>query len=255
MNAGPAESKPLAGSPPDAGWSWKKIFLVILFAFAAHVAFVDLLGAKKTVPPRAVTNVPVFHLADNASEFVRLTDPTLFVLPHAEDYAPAAWSRTPAVKSPSFSWTEAPPFLAPDAGTLGTAFNTFMQTNRFVTVALHFKPEPQPVPLLPASELLLPQDSTWQLAGEIAQRPLLNTLTAPSPAVNGLIEPIKPSRAQLLVDKGGEVVSTVLLDTSGDNPADQTALALARTLRFAPADRLMFGEIIFHWHTVPTNVP
>ncbi|HEX7571231.1 MAG TPA: hypothetical protein VF492_12080 [Verrucomicrobiae bacterium] len=252
MNAGPAESQPLAGLPPAAGWGWRKIFLVILFAFAAHVAFVDLLGAKKTVPPRAVTNVPVFHLADNASEFVRLTDPTLFVLPHAEDYAPAAWSRTPAVESPSFSWTEAPSFLASDAGTLGTAFNTFMQTNRFVTVALHFKPEPQPVPLLPASELLLPQNSTWQLAGEIAQRPLLNTLTVPSPAVNDVIE---PSRAQLLVDKNGEVVSTVLMDTSGDNPADQTALALARTLRFAPADRLMFGEIIFHWHTVPTNAP
>jgi hypothetical protein len=252
MNAGPAEPQPLAGAPPDAGWSWKKVFLVILFAFAAHVAFVSLLGAKKTVPPRAVTNVPVFHLADNASEFVRLTDPTLFVLPHAEDFAPAAWSRTPAVEPPSFNWTEAPPFLAPDTGTLGTAFNAFMQTNRFVTVALHFKPEPQPALLLPASEFLLPQNSTWQLAGEIAKRQLLNTLAVPSPTVNDVIE---PSRAQLLVDKNGEVVSTVLLDTSGDNNADQTAVALARTLRFAPADRLMFGEIIFHWHTVPTNAP
>lgn len=252
MNAGPAEPQPLAGLPPSAGWGWKKVFLVSLFAFAAHLAFVSLLGAKKNTPPRAVTKVPVFHLADNTSEFVRLTDPTLFALPHAEDFAPAAWSRTPVVESPAFILTNSLPFLDPDAGTLGAAFNAFMQTNRFVTIALHFKPEPQPQPLLPASELLLPQNSTWNLAGEIAQRPLLNTLTVPSPAMNDVLE---PSRAQLLVDKGGQVVSTVLLATSGDNPADQTALALARTLRFTPANRLMLGEIIFHWHTVPTNAP
>jgi hypothetical protein len=40
--------------------------------------------------------------------------------------------------------------------------------------------------------------------------------------------------------------------------ADQLALQLARQLRFAPAPQLMFGRIIFNWHTVPVttnNVP
>jgi hypothetical protein len=50
----------------------------------------------------------------------------------------------------------------------------------------------------------------------------------------------------------------VLLQSSEDAEADRLALDLARTLQFAPADRLMFGEIIFNWHTVPvaiTNAP
>ena len=66
---------------------------------------------------------------------------------------------------------------------------------------------------------------------------------------------IAPSRVQLLVDKNGDVVSVVLLETSGYDPADQTALALARSLRFVPAEKLMFGEIIFNWQTVPTSAP
>jgi hypothetical protein len=69
-----------------------------------------------------------------------------------------------------------------------------------------------------------------------------------------------PSRVQLLVDKDGFVASAVLVE-SGDYaadhcpPADQTALELARTLRFMPAEKLMFGEIIFNWRTVPANAP
>ena len=81
---------------------------------------------------------------------------------------------------------------------------------------------------------------------------MLNTLSPPSPAVNDVIP---PSRVQLLVDKSGNVTSTVLLETSGYDAADQQALELARTLQFVPADKLMFGEIIFNWHTVPLNAP
>ena len=252
MNAGSAETQPLAGLPSAAGWNWKKTFLVILFAFVAHLALVSLLGAKKNAVPRPVKNVPVFHLADNASEFVRLTDPTLFARSPAEDFSAAAGASQPVGEPPSFHWTETPPFLAPAVSTLGAAFNAFMQTNRFVTTVLNFKPPPLPGPLLTTSEPLLPQISTWQLGGEIAGRRLLNPLTAPTPMVNDVLE---PSRVQLLVDTDGNIVSAVLLDASGDNNTDQTALTLARTLRFAPAARLMFGEIIFYWHTVPTNAP
>ncbi|HEY4952387.1 MAG TPA: hypothetical protein VII71_03270, partial [Verrucomicrobiae bacterium] len=40
--------------------------------------------------------------------------------------------------------------------------------------------------------------------------------------------------------------------------ADQRALVLARTVRFAPSTHLTFGRLIFNWHTVPvsaTNAP
>ncbi len=66
---------------------------------------------------------------------------------------------------------------------------------------------------------------------------------------------IPPSRVQLLVDQNGNIDSAVLLESSGDDAADQQALGLARALRFAPADKPMFGEIIFNWHTVPASAP
>jgi hypothetical protein len=49
------------------------------------------------------------------------------------------------------------------------------------------------------------------------------------------------------------------LEAAGhDDAADQRALELAGTLRFAPSSRLTFGKLIFNWHTVPpaaTNAP
>jgi len=67
------------------------------------------------------------------------------------------------------------------------------------------------------------------------------------------------------VDPAGGVVSAVLLPPDlglesdlHDDHADQTALNLARTARFAPAARLTVGQMIFNWETVPppaTNAP
>ena len=250
MNAAPAET------PPAAGWGWKKFSLFVALAFVVQLALVFLLGAKKNAAPRMVKNVPVFQLAGSGSGLVRLTDPTLFVLPQPEDFTAAGWSRPPAVTNLLFRYTEAPSFLAsPAAASLGAAFKTFMETNQVEVFHPGFKPEPPPLMPEGAIESLLPQMSTWRLTGEIAGRQILNALSAPTLAVNDVIA---PSRVQLLVDKDGTVASDVLLESSGYDAADQQALELARTLRFAPADRLMFGEIDFHWHTVPlatTNAP
>ncbi len=111
MNFPAADPQPFAAGRPTTGWSWKKTICLILLAFAAHVAFIFLLGAKKTAPPRAATNVPLLRLADNSSELVRLTDPTLFALPHAEDFGASAWPNPPAITDAAFSYTEPPSFL------------------------------------------------------------------------------------------------------------------------------------------------
>jgi TonB family protein len=139
-----------------------------------------------------------------------------------------------------------------NTASLGATFTAFMQTNFFAAAQLDFKPEPQLTPPQTSVPTVLPQNSTWQLVGEIAGRKILSAISAPALAVNDVIA---PSRVQLLVDKNGDVVSVVLLETSGYDPADQTALALARTLRFVPAEKTMFGEILFNWQTVPASAP
>jgi hypothetical protein len=262
MNAGSAKAHLFPEPPPATSWGWKKLLLVIVLAFATQVAFVFLLGTKTTVPPRPVRNVPVFQLAHHADEFVRLTDPTLFALPDPDDLAAAGSPVSPDLLNPAFHYTEPPAFLAaPAAATLGAAFNAFMQTNRGPAFTPSFKPEPQRLAPEAGIVTALPQSSAWHVVGDLAGRPIVNPITVPSLAVNDIIA---PSRVQVLVEQDGHVASAVLLDSSEYDdtdhytPADQQALDLARTLRFAPADRLMFGRIIFDWHTVPvanTNAP
>jgi hypothetical protein len=237
----------------------------VALVFAAQVALIFALGEKKFPPPRAVTNVPQITLADDTDELIALDDPTLFVLPHANDFSSAAWRQMPAVPQPSFRWTEPPGELpAPALENLGAVFTRFMRTNPFAAPLLDFKPEPKlSEPDLPMPPMFA-ENSTLRISGELAQRRLLNEneIHLPSLPFNDVLA---PSKVQALADPEGNVVSAVLLPS--ENPmetlgradkGDTNALAIARSLRFAPSSRPMFGELIFNWRTVPlaeTNAP
>jgi TonB family protein len=243
----------LAGpKPPGAGWTQNKFVFLITFVFALHVALIFILGGKKPIVPRTVTNVPRLQLADNAGELIALDDPTLFARPNAHDFVTAFWQRPQIVAPPNFDWTEAPRYLPPPAEKLGASFREFMQSNRPPERALNFKPEPRMSEAVVNFDSALPPATTLQISGELARRRQLNPVELPSIPVNDVIP---PSKVQALVDPAGNIASAVLLESSANNDADQLALKLVRNLRFAPAPRLMFGEIIFNWHTVPTNAP
>ena len=68
----------LAESKPGEGWSRARWLSVIALVFAVHVALIFLFGEKKTIVPRAVTNVPRLNFADKGSPLLALNDPTLF---------------------------------------------------------------------------------------------------------------------------------------------------------------------------------
>jgi hypothetical protein len=136
-----------------------------------------------------------------------------------------------------------------------------MQTIPPPEMPLNFKPEPKLSEPVIAVDDAMPPATTMQISGELSQRRWFNQIELPSLPWNDVIA---PSKVQALVDPAGNVVSAVLLPDNGIEAAahydlaDQLALQLARSLRFAPAPRLMFGEIIFNWHTVPlttTNAP
>jgi len=249
-----AEPQPLAdGNVPDAGWSLSRWILIIALALAAHVALIFTFGSKKQIIPRPAAVVPQIHLADANNELVALTDPTLFALPHAEDLGALIGQNLNMFGQPSFRWTEPPPFLPISPAALGANFAGYMQTNRFPTAGLDLKPAPQTALLFLKYESALPQASTFHLAGKIAQRRMLNQIDVPALPYNDVL---KPSRVQVLVDENGNVVSDVLLGSSEYDVADQKALELARKARFAPEPGLMFGELIFNWHTTATtNAP
>ena len=223
---------------------------------AAQVALVFALGEKHFPPARAVAKVPQLTLADGTGEAMALDNPTLFALPHANDFASVAWTNIRIVKQPD------PPgeLRSPGAENLGAGFVRFMQTNPFAAPPIDFKPEPE----LSAPVLSLPPAfapiSISQIEGDLAQRKWLNAVSLTDWPYADVIA---PSRVQVLVDADGAVVSAILLprDNPGevhDTAADQHALELARAARFEPGSRLTIGRLIFNWHTVPlaeTNAP
>ena len=242
----------------DIRWSWKKLFVFTLFMFAAHVAFVFLTGSKRTLHPRAITDVPRFQLASDSSGLLALDDPTLFALPHVEDFVPAIWRQMPEITGPSMRWTEQPPFLPPAIESLGASFNAFMASNRFDELALNFKPAPQlSVPDV-RLESMLPKHSSMNIEGALAGRQLLKPVNVPTLAYNDIIA---PSRVQVLVDRAGNVISAVLLPSESalENAGraeigDASALRIVRKLHFAPAPSLTLGELVFNWHVVPVTI-
>jgi hypothetical protein len=257
----PSAVSPVLPPPQAEGWTRNKFLFFIAFALAFHVALIFIFGTKQQMVPRGVMKVPHLQLADNTDEFIALGDPTLFARPNAHDLVTAFWRRTPAVAQPDFNWTGSPRYLEPAPENFGAAFHEFMPPDRPADFPLDLKPEPRLIaPEVPVDEAM-PQATTMEITGELAQRRLLNTNTIALPSLR-LNDVIAPSRVQALVDTAGNVFSSVLLpsdsaleDAGRSEIGDSNALVIVRSLRFAPAPRLMFGEIIFNWHTVPTNAP
>jgi len=258
------QANPLVPEPEarEGGWSRRRWLAWVTLVFAAQVAIISALGEKHFPPRRVVTNVPQITLADGANELIVLNDPTLFALPHPMEFASAFRVQTPALKPPSFRWTEPSGWLPLSSNVLGAVFDEFMQTNRFTGFKLQLKsPLEFSIPVAPTEPALAPA-STLRIEGDLAQRRLLDPVLVPSLPYPDVIA---PSRVQVLVDAAGNVVSAVVLPP--DNPqesagryegADRRALELARTARFAPGSRLTLGRLIFNWHTVPlpaTNRP
>jgi len=244
-------------------WSRRRWLTLIALVFAVQLAVIFEFGEKRFPPPRAVVNVPQLTLADNSGELLALEDPTLFVLPHANDFASAVWRQTFVPPQPSFRWPEPPgELLSPAGEILGAVFIRFMQTNPFAQFSPDFKPPAKlSEPVLPLPPVFA-NASTLQIEGDLAQRQLLNPVSLTNWPYADVIA---PSKVQVLVNEAGVVVSAVLFPPDNRagaaaqyEPADRRALKLALAARFAPSSRLTVGQMIFNWRTVPppaTNSP
>ncbi len=264
MNDAPAESS-------VRKWTWTRWAAAIAVVFALHVILIFIFGARKPISPLPVKNAPSLALVgESGGDWSALNNATLFALPANNGFAGEMWAQLPPANFRKLDWTEDPHWLSatssvPIAG-LGLAFNSFVQTNRFASVHFDFNQPPQvTAPAIPAQPPLA-QNSTLQIEGEIAKRPLLTPMKLPSWTNTDVIA---PSVVQVLVDAAGDVVSAVFLppenfsDESRGADADQSAVKLARTARFAPlpdndgetqigpVSRFTFGQLIFNWQTVP----
>jgi hypothetical protein len=244
-----------AASLDPRPWTARRQWTIFILILAAHAVLLVVFSDKKSRPVRPVTGVPTLRLAPANDEYIALSDPTLFALPHAHDFVTPVWTQPRTNTPPAFQWTADPSWLPLPAAQLGKAFGRFMDTNQFAAWTPDFKPEPKFSSPALSLDWALPQRSALHLRGELAQRPLLTPLILPDwPDA----DVIAPSKVQVLVNAAGQVISAVLLapdygyETATHDPgADLQAVVLARGARFGSAPGITVGQMIFMWHTVP----
>jgi hypothetical protein len=258
-----AIESPASGSeaPPSQSWSLTRWMVWVIVAFAVHVGLVFAFGNRKPIVPRFVANAPQIRLTTSRSELQTLDDPTLFVFPHPQGFAARAWLPLPKVEFAPFRWTEPPQLLDLPAAKLGSAFLHFAETNVVPRIEVGTLTPVETTPLIASDpQTNLKQHSTLSLSGSLAKRRWLNApaLLRSWPAADLLTNSV----VRIVVDADGQVFSPALLPPgSGSKAADQYALEMARSARFARlprSARQMIGSLVFEWHTTPvpdTNAP
>ncbi len=246
-------------------WSRRRWLAVIALALMLHVGLILWLGERKAVTPRPPVKGPAMYLpADQTADLPGLSDPTLFVLANRHGFSGTAWLNVPLMEYRLKEWTEPEPLPAP-APELGQTLNEFVRGNFSQPFEVARKPEPQldtmqyTPPAIPGAT-----QSTLTIDGELTSRPLLSIFKLDSwPAAQILTN----SDVLVAVNPEGTVFSAVLMakcgpkDDSGASAADASALELAKSARFqplrwngpgqpaAPAGRLTWGRLVFHWCT------
>jgi hypothetical protein len=261
MNATAQGSPDVANEPVKRNWSMSRWLIFVIVTFAIHVGLVFAFGNRKPLVPRTVANAPQIRLAQGRSESQALDDPTLFALPHTRGFSAATWLQLPKVEFAPFRWTEPPQLLELPIAKLGSAFLQFAQTNAVPKLELETLGPVQMTRMATSDQQTsLKQHSTVSASGGIAKRRWLNApaILRSWPAPDLLTNTV----VRIIVDADGQVFSPALLPPgSGSKAADQFALELARSARFAVMSRHtrhMTGTLIFEWHTVPmpeTNAP
>src|SRR5262249_42895024 len=106
------------------------LWVAVALVFAAQVGLLFWLGNPPATPRVRLPDPPVVHAIPSGSEeLLALQDPTLFVLPHRDNFSGEAWLKIPAQQFAPTNWTEPALPLSLSLEELGAAFATFMQTN------------------------------------------------------------------------------------------------------------------------------
>jgi hypothetical protein len=249
--------------PEPFAWSARKRWLWIGVAIAAQFGLLFWLSARSPRPVRVAKARPVVRLVPGArGDWLSVADPTLFSRAHRTGFSGPAWLGVPPLPEPEKlpESAVAPAWLTLSPESLGGELHAAAETPPTEFAPL-WKPPP-PAPTQPAVEPLFPAitNSVVQVEGALAARGLLSLPALPSWSNADVLA---PSQVQVMVDARGNPVSALLLAGSGLKGADEAAVRLALAARFGtdpaaldsqpgnPAAGLIFGRLLFRWHTLP----
>ena len=256
-------------------WTARRWVVVISVILAVQLGFIFWLGDRQPVRPRRPRAAPALKLmGSKGGEWLALTDPTLFALPHARVFSGPAWLQRVPQHSPLFEWKEDPRWLGLPVQLLGASFARLVVADS--TLEWQVAEIPEPHTLLPdINHSPLHLGSSLRLEGGLAHRRLLSQPSLPSWPPRALnptdTDMLTNTVIQVLVDAEGRPVSLTLLGGSGHGPADDLAMSLVTNFKFEPlavADpsalggsataltSLSWGQVVFEWQTTGlTNTP
>jgi len=242
------------------------MWIAVALVFAAQFAALFWLGNPPPARSFHPMATPKFSLGTNRwNETLALQDPTLFALPHRNNFSGAAWLNiSPQDFQPTIPSEPTEP-LTLSREQLGATFAAFMQTNPAPRIQMDIAAGLGMIGLidLPPPHSIV-TDSTVRVEGDLKNRRLLEPLRLPPQAS---AEVLTNTEVQLFVDALGNVFSPVIVTKSGDDNVDAMVLSnYAKNARFeplkatgpgsAPSETMTFGKLIFEWQTVPkTNAP
>lgn len=249
---------------PPPGWTpTRRAVVSLLFAgvLAGGVAgltrWPELPSPRPPAPARL--HLDLGRDGAMASSFLLEADPTQFALSDPHGFSGAAERALPRGDYELAEFTEPPTWLAVDP----------VARRAGGVPALTAPPAPSrsgPVPALegetPAPELL-PATSQATVRGGLADRPLATALDVPS---WDSAEPLAATVVEIGVTPEGDVLLARAVVPCGMKAADDAAVALARTARFAPkgetprtgslaTTELAWGELVFQWRVRAAERP
>jgi TonB family protein len=240
-------------------WIWGFVFLFLSHAFA-----VFWLAERQTNLPSWQKPAAFLYLGGSPDTDLRiakntaLRDPTLFALPHAENFSGGAWLNFRPQVLQLTNWIAPPEWLAPSLEQLGKSFDEYVATNRPSEDQLLASLRATAAPEVRMPDQPVITHSTAKIEGALAARKLVFTPELPNvPHSDVLAKTI----VTVSVNGNGVVESASIAKDSGSKWADDSALRLARAFSFEPAavpvarardnSPPVFGRLVFTWNTVP----
>jgi hypothetical protein len=231
--------------------------------FGVQLGLIYWLGKPQPLPPplpaRPADFPPSLSLSGPAAaDVLALSDPTLFALPHRENFSGPAWLNIREQEPPVIQ--ESTPWLALDQEQLGDELQNYMATNRPTDASLFDKSDLRlKQPLVPNTQPFS-TPSTLRLRGDLTRRRLLNPPSLPAwPSADILTNTV----VDVLVAADGIPIRPTLHVPAGFPEADRYALREVRKARFEPLlatnpanplEGLVWGQFVFEWQTLPLHV-
>ncbi len=253
-----------ADSPENTPWSQRRWVASILVLFVIHLGAFHFLSPKTSSPARVGSSqLTVRWLTEPAHakrvlDTLLLDDPTLMAMASPRGFSGAAWLRPQPALFQATQWADAERSLSQPIGALGDGFRKSAELKPTVIEPLR---QPTSVVGNLTERTALRTNSQLLVEGPLRERAAGRL---PKLGSRPVADVLADTRVQVLVSAEGMVVSPRLASaTAARNPAqwaaDQDALKVARTLRFAPLPKagsqgpgtLVEGTLVFRWHSVP----